>query len=109
MAFDETLAGRVRPILAEAKGAGEKKMFGGIAFLVRGNMAAGILGDELVVRIDPAETESALREPGTRIFDITGRPMKGWIMIRADALRRGKKLDTWVRRGVAYAQSLPPK
>lgn len=109
MAFDETLAGRVRLLLAETDGIVEKKMFGGLAFLVRGNMSVGIHGSELIVRIDPAETEVALKEPGVRIFDITGRPMKGWLLVSAAAVGQKKALTQWVNRGMSYALSLPPK
>ena len=109
MAYDEALAGRVRPLLSATQGVVEKKMFGGLAFLVRGNMSVGIHGAELIVRIDPAETEGALAEPGTRIFDITGRPMKGWLLVSPRALGDQAGLTKWVRRGISYAQSLPAK
>lgn len=109
MAFDETLAGRVRPLIAKTEGVVEKKMFGGLAFLVRGNMSVGVHGSELIVRIDPAETEQALKEPGTRIFDLTGRPMKGWLMVSASAVDQPQALTRWVQRGVSYALSLPAK
>jgi len=80
MAFDEQLATSVRNELARRPGLVEKKMFGGVAFLVNGNMSVGIHGKELIVRIAPDATEAALKEPGVRIFDITGRPMKGWLL-----------------------------
>ena len=109
MAFDEALANRVRPLLSGISGATEKKMFGGLAFLVRGNMSVGVHGAELIVRIEPSETEEALKVPGVRVFDITGRPMKGWLLVAPQALAESKALAAWVKRGVAYAQSLPPK
>jgi TfoX/Sxy family transcriptional regulator of competence genes len=109
MAFDEALAKRVRALLNDAKGVVEKKMFGGIAFLVRGNMSVGVHRTELIVRVDPEETDAALREPGVRIFDITGRPMKGWLLVASSAVSDKKALAKWVRRGVAYATSLPAK
>ena len=109
MAFDETLAARLRPLLAGTDGLVEKKMFGGLAFLVHGNMSVGVHGSELIVRIDPSETEEALEEPGTRVFDMTGRPMKGWLLVSAESLRRKKTLTMWVKRGVSFAQSLPVK
>ena len=84
-------------------------MFGGLAFLIGGNMSVGIHGSELIVRVDPSETESALREPGVRIFDITGRPMKGWLLVAAGSLGDKRALSKWVGKGVSYAQSLPPK
>jgi hypothetical protein len=108
MAFDEALAKRVRPLLAAATGVTEKKMFGGLAFLVHGNMSVGVRGSELIVRVDPSETEAALGQPGVRIFDITGRPMKGWLLVSGDSLGQ-KALSSWVGKGLAYAQSLPPR
>jgi TfoX/Sxy family transcriptional regulator of competence genes len=93
----------------DTDGVVEKKMFGGLAFLILGNMSVGIHGTELIVRIDPAETDAALRERGVRIFDITGRPMKGWLLVAKTALADRKALAKWVRRGVTYAASLPAK
>lgn len=111
MALDDALAARVRPLLAkvQVQGLVEKRMFGGLAFLVRGNMSVGIHGSELIVRIDPDETDQALKEPGTRIFDITGRPIRGWLLVSGDALRTQAALERWVDRGVSYARSLPAK
>jgi TfoX/Sxy family transcriptional regulator of competence genes len=109
MAFDEALATRVRPLLADVEGVVEKRMFGGLAFLVQGNMSVGVHGTELIVRVEPADTDEALRQPGVRLFDLTGRPMKGWILVSHEALGPGKALASWVTRGVAYARSLPPK
>lgn len=107
MAFDEALASRVRSLIAGTFGVVERKMFGGLAFLVQGNMSVGIHGAELIVRIDPAGTEAALKEPGVRAFDITGR--QGWFLVSASALVRRNLLHFWVNRGVAYARSLPEK
>ena len=109
MAYDEALATRVRSIVASTDGVVEKKMFGGLAFLVNGNMSVGVHGSELIVRIDPDETEAALEEPGTRIFDITGRPMKGWLLVGSQSLDRKSALSSWVKRGLGYARSLPGK
>jgi TfoX/Sxy family transcriptional regulator of competence genes len=109
MAADETLSNRVRALLSDAGDVVEKKMFGGLAFLVQGNMSVGVHGSELIVRIDPAETDDALAEPGVRIFDITGRPMRGWLLVSTEALSDETSLVTWVERGVSYARSLPAK
>jgi TfoX/Sxy family transcriptional regulator of competence genes len=109
MAFDEALASRVRSLIGTSPKVVEKRMFGGLAFLVRGNMSVGIHGSELIVRIDPDHTEAALREPGVRIFDITGRPMKGWLLVAAGSLGDKRSLSKWVNKGVTYAQSLPAK
>ena len=108
MAFDEALANRVRPLLAGVSGAAEKRMFGGLAFLIQGNMSVGVHGSELIVRINASETEEALKQPGVRIFDITGRPMKGWLLVSGESLSP-KALASWVARGLSFARSLPPK
>ena len=109
MVFDEHLAERVRRTIGERQGVSEKKMFGGLAFLLHGNMSCGIHGSELIVRIDPKTTDSALRGPGIRVFDITGRPMKGWLLVNANALGDEAALERWVRRGLDYAATLPKK
>lgn len=109
MAFDEQLAERVRATLAGSDALAERKMFGGIVFMLAGNMAVGVLGDNLIVRVGPEEYESALDEPGARVFDMTGRPMTGWVLVGADATSTDEELAAWVGRGGAFALSLPPK
>jgi TfoX/Sxy family transcriptional regulator of competence genes len=109
MAFDERLAERIRTHLGKRRGLAEKKMFGGIAFLVSGNMCCGVHRADLIVRLDPTETDRALSEPHTRIFDLTGRPMKGWILVESKGLATDAQLGKWVDRASAYAGSLPPK
>ena len=109
MAFDEHLAERVRRTIGKRQGLAEKKMFGGLAFLLHGNMSCGIHGNELIVRINPETTESALAEPGTRVFDITGRSMRGWLLVNATVLEAETALAQWVRRGLTYAETLPKK
>jgi TfoX/Sxy family transcriptional regulator of competence genes len=109
MAYDEGLATRVREVLGDQPGVAEKKMFGGLAFLVGGNMACGVGGDDLMVRVAADQAEAALEEPGARPFDMTGRPMKGWLLVAADGHAEDDDLRRWVGRGVAYAGSLPPK
>ena len=109
MAFNETLAARIRKHIGKRAGMVEKKMFGGLAFLLKGNMSVGVHGDEMIVRIDPGETDAALKQKHVRIFDITGKPMKGWILVDAKGLADDKALAKWVDMGVAYAQSLPAK
>jgi len=83
MAYDEVLADRVRERLSTSAGAAAKRMFGGIAFLIRGNMTVGVHGDELIARISPHDTDAALAEPGVRVLDITGKPKRGWILLAA--------------------------
>jgi TfoX/Sxy family transcriptional regulator of competence genes len=109
MAFDEALAERVRATVAGVGGVVEKRMFGGLAFVVNGNMAVGVHGDDLIVRLAPDQTEEALAEPGVRVFDMTGRPMKGWVLVGPGALAGDEELGAWVTRGLDFAESLPPK
>ena len=109
MAYDEELAERVREQLAPHRGLAEKAMFGGVAFLLDGNMAVGLSGDELMVRVGPDRFDEVLARPHTRPFDMTGRPMKGWILVSAEALCGARELADWVAEGVAFARSLPPK
>ena len=109
MAYDEGLAVRVRKALGRNSALAEKKMFGGVAFLLHGNMCCGILDDSLMVRLDPQQTAKALAEPHTRVFDMTGRPMKGWIVVTARGLASDDALARWVGLGAAFAAALPPK
>jgi hypothetical protein len=109
MAFDEALAARVRSALPGGEGVIEKLMFGGIAFLLKGNVCCGIHGDDLIVRLDPADAEVALNEPHVRVFDLTGRPMKGWVLIAPEGVAGEDDLRSWVRRGLEFARSLPAK
>ena len=109
MAYDEDLADRIRVALSGVP-VTEKKMFGGLAFLVGGNMSVAASGQGgLMVRVDPDQTEELLREPGAAEFEMGGRgAMKGWLRVSADVLDDAA-LQAWVDRGVAYARSLPPK
>jgi len=109
MAYDEQLAERVRDQLADVHGITEKAMFGGVAFLLEGNMAVGLTGDELMVRVGRDDSDDALARPHTRPFDMTGRPMKGWILVAQEGLQDDDELRAWVRRGLAFAGSLAPK
>ncbi|PZF82116.1 TfoX/Sxy family protein [Jiangella anatolica] len=109
MAFDEGLATRIRDLLADRLDVAEKRMFGGLAFLVNGHLACGVRHDELMVRLPAEEHEAALGEAGAKPFDMTGRPMKGWVVIDAAALAEDDDLRRWVGRGVAFAGELPPK
>ena len=109
MAYNEQLAQRVRQLLIDQTGYEEKKMFGGIGFLLHGNMACGIVKDELVVRVGTDRYQASLAMPHTREFDITGRTMKGWIMVAANGNKADEDLSFWVNRGVAFAATLPPK
>ena len=109
MAFDETLAERVRDALAPHADLTERKMFGGIAFMVGGNMAVGVIEDDLMVRLDPADAERALAEPHTRPMDFTGRPMRGMVFVDSEGTASAENLAGWVEAGADFAASLPPK
>ena len=108
MAYDERLAVRIRSVLAGMNGVSERKMFGGLAVLVDGNMACGVIGDELMLRLGRDGAEEALLRPNVRPMDFTGRPMTGMVYVEPAGLR-GVALRKWVERSVAYARSLPPK
>ena len=109
MAYDEALAERVRDLLMHRGDLTERKMFGGIAWMVSGNMACGILGDELIVRLEPEEAERALGEEHTRVFDFTGRPAKNMVMVGPAGLEDASDLAGWVEAGTGFASSLPAK
>ena len=109
MAYDEGLATRVRDAIGDRPGLAEKQMFGGLAFPVQGNMACGVRGEDLIVRLAADAVASVQDEPGVRPFDLTSRPMKGWLLVGADGHAEDDDLRRWVDRGVAYAAALPPK
>src|SRR5215207_348265 len=106
MAFDEHLAQRIRELLPDAD---ERKMFGGIGFLIAGNMCCGVRGDELLARLGPDAADAVAEEPGTRPFEMGGRTSQAWVMVAADAVAEDADLERWVRRCEAFAASLPPK
>ncbi len=110
MAYDEGLANRIRASLSGERGVTEKPMFGGLAFLVRGNMAVAASGrGGLLVRVDPAESDALVASTAARPMEMRGRQMSGWLRIESAQLLGKAQLDGWVRRGVAYARSLPSK
>ena len=109
MVFDEGLAQRIRELIGDRPDLVEKKMFGGIGFMLRGNMACGVNKDELIVRVGPDSYDDGLAQPHARPFDFTGRPMKGWIMVGVDGYESDVDLNTWVEKGIGFALSLPPK
>ena len=110
MAYDEDFAHRVREQLAAEDGVTEMAMFGGLAFLLRGNMAVGLSsGGELMVRLGPDSADDALTRPHTRPFEMKGRPMKGWVLVAPEGVGTERQLAAWVTRGVRFARTLPPK
>jgi TfoX/Sxy family transcriptional regulator of competence genes len=110
MAYDEELADRLRELVQGENGVTEKRMFGGLAFLINGNMAVSASGQGgLLLRVDPAETEELVADPNARRFEMRGREMDGWLRVDTDGMSSDRRLEQWVARGVAYARSLPPK
>lgn len=110
MAYDEDLAARIRGLVADEDGLGEMEMFGGLAFLIDGNMAIGVSGQGgLMVRVDPDKTDELLRTTEAQPFEMRGKPMRGWLRVAAADVEGDGPLSGWVERGVAFARSLPPK
>jgi TfoX/Sxy family transcriptional regulator of competence genes len=110
VAYDEALAGRIRELMAGERGVKEKTMFGGLAFLVNGNMSVAASGQGgLLVRVDPDESGSLVQKPGVEMMEMRGRRMARWLRVDAEAVRTKKQLAAWVDRGVGFARSLPPK
>ncbi len=108
MAYNLKLAERIQ---SELKGLPfvEKKMFGGVGFLINGNMACGVNKDNVIVRVSPEKHAELLTRPHTRPFDMTGRPMKGWLIVEPEGCKTNKQLSDWVKEGVEFALTLPPK
>lgn len=109
MGYDEGLAQRIRELLRDMPGFVEKKMFGGVGYLLHGNMACGVNKDNLIVRLGPERDEEAMGMPHTKPFNITVRPMKGWVMVMAEGYESDEDLGDWVQQGIDFALSLPPK
>jgi TfoX/Sxy family transcriptional regulator of competence genes len=109
MAYDEGLAERLRETLGERSGITEKKMFGGVAFMARGHMFAGIVGEVLMVRVGPGNHPTALARPHVREMDFTGKPMKGYVYVDPPGLERDEDLSAWVGLALGVVQALPPK
>ena len=110
MPYDEDLANQIRELIADEPGVTEQRMFGGLAFLVDGNMSVAASGQGgLMVRVEPEETDALLAKPHTRPFEMRGREMRGWLRVDAEGVRTKRQLAPWVSRGVAYARSLPAK
>jgi TfoX/Sxy family transcriptional regulator of competence genes len=110
MAYDEDLANRLRELLADEDAIAEKKMFGGLAFLLHGNMSVSASRNGgLLVRLDPADTEAALARPHVALMEMGGRTMDGWITVAPEGLKTKRQLAAWVKRSVAFVKTLPPK
>ena len=110
MAYDEDLADRIRELLEDERSVSEKKMFGGLAFLVRGNMAVAASGQGgVLVRVDPARSDQLVATTSAHPMVMRGRSMRGWLRVDGEDVRTKRQLSKWVRLGVTYAQSLPAK
>jgi len=111
MAYDEILIRRARNLIKELNPPElvEKKMFGGVGFLVRGNMACGVHGDDLIVRVGTDRYQQSLEKPFTKVFDMTGRPMRGWIMVTPKGFASDDDLQSWIKEGLDFSLSLPAK
>ncbi len=109
MAFDETLAARIRDALARMRGVEEKKMFGCVCFFLNGNALVGVWNDRLIARLGPDEGEAALREPHVRAFDITGRPMRNWVAVESKGVEDDDQLTGWIDLALKFVKALPAK
>jgi len=110
VAYDEDLANRIRELIAAEQGLSEQRMFGGLAFLINGNISVAASGQGgVMLRVEPDETDALLRKPYARPFVMRGREMQGWLRVDDAGVRTKRQLASWVTRGVAYARSLPPK
>ncbi len=109
MAFDDNLAARIRDALARKRGVEEKRMFGGVGFLLNGNMLVGVWKDSLIVRLGPDNYDDALLEPDVREFDITGKPMKGWVLVGPEGVQNDEQLTGWIDLALKFVKALPAK
>jgi TfoX/Sxy family transcriptional regulator of competence genes len=109
MAFDENLTERIRLALAHKKNIDEKRMFEGIGFLLNGNMLVGVWKNSLIARLGPEESDKALMEPHVKEFDITGRPMKGWVLVEPEGVKDDDQLNDWIERAIKFVETLPGK
>jgi TfoX/Sxy family transcriptional regulator of competence genes len=109
MAFDESLAARIRDGLTRKNNIEEKKMFGGIGFLLSGNMLVGVWKKSLIVRLGGEEGADAIHEPHAKAFDITGKPMKGWILVEPEGIKNDDQLKGWIERAMKFVRTLPRK
>jgi hypothetical protein len=109
MAFNESLAARIRRALGRKKGIEEKRMFGGVGYLLNGNLLVGVWKNSLCVRLGPEQAEEALPEPHVREFDITGRPMKGWVLVGPEGAQGDDQLQGWILRALKFVKTLPVK
>jgi len=108
MAYNEKLAERIRAQLGKVLFV-EKKMFGGVGFLVHGNMAVGVYKEDMIVRVDPEKHAKLLKKAHTKVFNMTGKPMKGWLMVETNGVKTSAQINSWIKEGLEFALALPPK
>jgi TfoX/Sxy family transcriptional regulator of competence genes len=109
MAYSESLARRIRQIVARRRGITEKKMFGGICYLLHGNMCVGVWKDSLIARLGSERGDKALLEPHVKKMDITGKPMKGWVLVEPDGVESDERLSNWIEQAIEFVRTLPQK
>ena len=109
MPYDEELDRRIKKIVSRWKGTSDKKMFGGVCHLLKGNMFCGVHKDSLILRLDEDKSKDALKQPYARPFDITGKPMKGWVMIASEGCKSDDELKSWLLAAKKFSQTLPKK
>ncbi|MFZ5830465.1 MAG: TfoX/Sxy family protein [Planctomycetota bacterium] len=109
MVYSESLACRIRDVLGRRRGITEKKMFGGVGFMLHGNMCVGVWKTSLIARLGPEQGARALKEPYVVEFDVTGRPMKGWVMVEAEGIETDAELRRWIDAAQQFAETLPQK
>src|SRR3989337_3527345 len=109
MAYDVDLAARIRILIGKNKNFEEKKMFGGVGFLINGNLACGVHKNDMILRVSPDHYAPLLRRVNTRVFDLSGKPMKGWLLVEPAGLKSQAQLKAWISEGVTFAKSLPSK
>ena len=109
MAYNEDIDDRIRKVISKWKDTDAKKMFGGVCYLLNGNMVCGVYKDFLILRLGEEKSKDALEQPYTRPFDITGRPMKGWVMVQGEGFQSEDKLKAWLKQAMDFVKTLPPK
>lgn len=109
MAYDETLAARIRQCVSRRRNITEKQMFGGVGFLLSGKMLVGVWKESLIVRLGREEYDDAILEENVREFDVTGRPMKGWVLVEGEGLEEDERLSEWIERAIRFVKTLPKK
>ena len=109
MPYDEPLAERIEALLGKRSGVTQKRMFGGLAFMLHGNMCCGVMKDRIMLRLGPEGVKAALNEPHTEPMDFTGKPMKSMVYVRPEGSESDADLEKWIEKAIRFARTLPPK